>query len=597
MGKHWRIHPHDAQRVGTLERGAGISPIVAQLLLCRGISDSTTARTFLDVRLNGLRDPEELPGVTHAADRIHAALVDRRRIYIYGDYDADGMTATALLYSCLQMLGGDVHYYVPNRLEEGYGLSDEALRKLAERSASLVVSVDCGIGSVREAVTARQLGLELIVTDHHEWGEELPAAAAIVHPRLPGSSYPFGDLCGVGVAFKLAWAVCCRASDAKKVSPRMREFLLSAMGLAALGTVADVVPLIDENRILVHYGLSSLRERPSLGLAALMRVTGADQKAVLASEDIAFSLAPRLNAAGRLGQAQLGIELLTTGSPERAQALAEYIHQLNESRDSLERSVYLAANKQIKEQCDPENDSAFVLAGAGWHAGVIGIVAGRLAEKYHRPVLLISIDELGAKAAVGSGRSACGLNLAEALGQCREHLLGHGGHAAAAGLKLEEQQIPAFRAAFCDYAAATISAEQRLPCVEIDAEAPFSQLTVQTVQQVERLAPFGAGNPRPVLCASGVQRAAEPKRLGDGERHLSVQLIQHSVSLRAVAFGRGEWFDELSRLDSPIDIAFRPVINEFRGRRSVEMHLVDWRPSAAALPAPHHALQRSPTTE
>jgi single-stranded-DNA-specific exonuclease len=531
--------------------------------------------------MSGLRDPEELPGVTEAADRIHAAIRAGRRIIVYGDYDADGMSATALLFSCLKMLGGDVGYYVPNRLVEGYGLNADALQTLAQRGASLVISVDCGIASLAEAGLARELGLELIVTDHHQFAEQLPAAAVIVHPRLPGSTYPFADLCGVGVALKVAWAVCCRASAAKKVSPHMREFLLAALGLAALGTVADVVPLVDENRVLVRYGLNSLRERPSLGLAALMRVAGFDDKAALASEDIAFSLAPRLNAAGRLGQAQLGVELLTTQSAERADALAEYLHQLNSSRDSLERSVYLAAGKQIKDTFDPQGDPAFVLAGQGWHAGVIGIVAGRLAEKYHRPVVLISVDPLGARPATGSGRSACGLDLHRALDHCREHLLSAGGHAAAAGLKIDERQIDAFRAAFCEYAAETIAPDQRLDSVEIDAEAPFSQLTLQAVQQVERLAPFGAGNPRPVLCATGVQLAEEPRRLGEGERHLAVKLVQHRVALRAVAFGHGEWFEDLARLTGPIDIAFRPVINQFQGRRSVEMHLVDWRHSGS----------------
>jgi len=585
MGKQWRVHAHDADRIISLERSAGVSPILAQLLLCRGINDRDSARAFLDTQLNSLRDPEELPGIPQAADRVHAAIVDRRRIVIYGDYDADGMTATAVLYRCLQLLGGDVGYYVPNRLEEGYGLNDEALETLSKRGAQLIVSVDCGIASIAAAETALQLGLELIVTDHHEMADSLPAAAAIVHPRLPGHVYPFGDLCGVGVAFKLAWALCTRASQSKKVSEPMRNFLLSAIGLAAIGTVADVVPLIDENRILVRHGLKSLRERPALGIAALMKVCGNTEKP-LASEDIAFGLAPRLNAAGRLGQAQLGVELLTTESPDRATALAEYIHQLNNSRDSLERSVYRAANKQIKEDFDSVGDPAFVLAGRDWHAGVIGIVAGRLAEKYNRPVILISLDDLGSKPGTGSGRTACGLNLHVALRQSREHLLGCGGHAAAAGLKIEESKIDGFRAAFCEYAAASIQQEDRIAKVFIDAEAPLCQLTMQTVKQIEQMAPFGAGNPRPILCTTAVRPAEPPRYLGNSERHLSVKLIQHQVTLRAIAFGHGEWFDDLAALEGPIDIAYRPVINDFRGRRTVEIHLVDYRPTQKpGLPA------------
>ncbi|MDP7303903.1 MAG: DHHA1 domain-containing protein, partial [Pirellulaceae bacterium] len=439
--------------------------------------------------------------------------------------------------------------------------------------------------SVEEAETARQNGIELIVTDHHQFGETLPGAAALVHPALPGTTYPFAGLCGAGVAFKLAWALCCRTSDSKKVSPRMRSFLLTAIGLAAIGTVADVVPLVDENRILVRHGLKSLRESPPIGVRALMRVAKLDTKPSLSSEDIAFSLAPRLNAAGRLGQAQLGIELLTTDSESRASDLAEFLTELNSRRDTLERSVYLAANKQIKERFDPGNNSAFVLAGSGWHAGVIGIVAGRLAEKYHRPVVLIALDELGTKPGSGSGRSACGLDLHSAFARCDEYLVSHGGHAAAAGLRIDEVRVDAFRSAFCEYAAGAISDEDRIAEVRIDAEAAFSQLTLGSVQQVEQMSPFGACNPRPVLCATAVTKAGPPRFLGSGERHLSVELTQHGVKLRAVAFGKGDWLEDLTAADGAIDVAYRAVINEFRGRRTVEMHLVDWRPTARCTTA------------
>lgn len=576
MTKRWCIQPHDAGRIEALERAAGISPIVAQLLLCRGITEVSQAKEFLNPKMTELRDPERLPGLTDAADRVFGAAKAGRRIVIYGDYDADGMTATAVLYRCLQMLGANVGYHVPNRLEEGYGLNSDALRKLVEHGASMVISVDCGIASVAEAETAREVGLELIVTDHHQFGETLPDASAIVHPSLPGTDYPFAGLCGAGVAFKLAWGLCCRASESKRVSENMRSYLLMAIGIAAIGTVADVVPLVDENRVLVRYGLKSLRERPTAGLAALMKVTKLDEKPELSSEDIAFMLAPRLNAAGRLGQAQLGVELLTTDSADRAEALAEYIHELNSSRDSLERSVYLAANKQIKERFDPA-DPAFVLSERGWHAGVIGIVAGRLAEKYHRPVVLLSVDELAVKPATGSGRTACGVNLHRAFAECGEHLVAHGGHAAAAGLKIEETHIEAFRLSFCEHVETEVSPAERVAEVNIDGEAPLSQLTLRTVQQMEQMAPFGQANPRPVLCATAVQIADTPKRIGGGERHLSLKVKQHKITMRAMGFGHGEWMDDLIAVEGPIDIAYRPVINEFRGRRNVEIHLVDWR--------------------
>lgn len=579
MGKRWRILPHDAARVAQLERSTSLPPVVAQVLLCRGIHEPAAARLFIDPKLSGLRDPEELPGVAQAAERLYAAIRDKRRIVIYGDYDADGMTATAILHSCFRLLGADVGYHVPNRIDDGYGLNHEALRTLAARGTSVVVTVDCGIASVAEAETARELGLELIVTDHHEFAARLPDAAAIVHPRLPGGCYPFDGLCGAGVAFKLAWAVCQRANQAKRVSEPMREFLLSAIGLAALGTVADMVPLVDENRILVRHGLASLQDSPPPGLAALLRITGLNKKPRLTSEDVAFTLAPRLNAAGRLGQAQLGVELLTTESAERASALAEYIHELNSSRDSLERSIYLAAAKQIKEDFDAEHDSALVLAGRGWHPGVIGIVAGRLAEKYHRPVVILALDQLGLKPASGSARSAGRFNLHAALTACADELISHGGHAAAAGLKVEESRVAAFRAVFCEYAASEIAPVDREAELQIDAEAPLSQLTLATVRHIEQLAPFGHGNPRPVMCATGVTLAEPPKKMGGGERHLSLRVRQHGTTMRCVGFGHGDAADELSRIGGPLDLAYRPVINDYQGRQNVELHLVDWRVS------------------
>jgi single-stranded-DNA-specific exonuclease len=292
-----------------------------------------------------------------------------------------------------------------------------------------------------------------------------------------------------------------------------------------------------------------------------------------------------LNAAGRLGQAQLGVELITTDSPERAASLAEYLHQLNQNRDSLERSVYQAAHKQAKEQFDPENDPALVLDGFGWHPGVIGIVAGRLAEKYNRPVIIIAWDKAGVKPGTGSCRSAAGLNLHHALIACSEMLISHGGHRQAAGLKLQRSQLEAFRAAFCEYASSEISDSQRVAEILIDAEAPFSQLTLRTMQEIQQLAPFGEGNPRPVLCATGVSLCEPPRKIGNGERHLSLKLEQYGVGMRAVAFGLGEAADEIAGVQGDLDIAFKPVINEYRGRRSVEMHLVDWRPSRAAVAA------------
>jgi single-stranded-DNA-specific exonuclease len=579
MPKRWRIASYDEARVAALGRAAGIPHVVAQLLLGRGICDPDSVRQFLDVKLSGLRDPDELPGAVRAAELLHEAIRAGRRITVYGDYDADGMTATAILLLCLKLLGAKADYYIPNRIDEGYGLNHDALRTIAAQGGDVVVTVDCGVTSVAEAETARELRLKLIITDHHQCNEHLPEAAAIVHPGLPDGEYPFSGLCGAGVALKVAWALCQRASEAKRVGDAMRTFLMRAVGLASIGTVADVVPLVDENRILVRHGLNCLRHFRTPGLLAMERVTGLDKKPFIDCEDVAFTIAPRLNAAGRLGQAPLAVELLTTDSAERARTLAEFIHGLNDQRQSLERGVYRAANKLAHETCDPRDLPALVLAGRGWHPGVIGIVAGRLAEEYHRPVVLISLDELGAKPAMGSGRSVEGFNLHAALSACSHHLLGHGGHEAAAGLTINESSIEPFRKDFCAHAEQHISVEERTAELFVDGETPLAALTHQTVSQIESLAPFGHGNHRPMLCTTDVRLAEPPRRIGSTGQHLALRLEQHGVALRAVAFGGGDWEQDLNDAQGPLAVAFKPVINHFRGRRTVEMHLADWRPN------------------
>jgi single-stranded-DNA-specific exonuclease len=353
---------------------------------------------------------------------------------------------------------------------------------------------------------------------------------------------------------------------------------MQSLALAAIGTVADVVPLLDENRILVEHGIRMLKQEPAPGLAELMRITKLDQASRLDTESISFTLAPRLNAAGRLGQAQLAIELLTIGPGERTTQLADYIHQLNVQRDTLQRSVYLAANKQAKEEFDIENDAAFVLAGVGWHQGVIGVVAGRLADKFARPVIVVSLDASGKPESVGSGRvGGTNINLYDALKECDDRLVRFGGHAAAAGITILEEKLNDFRQDFCEAISKQWVEKAVVPEITIDAEATFGQLTLEVVKQIETLAPFGAGNPRPVLCCREVTLDEPARKMGSGERHLTVKLRQGDQVVRAVAFGASEWCDELNQLQSPIEIVYRPVINEFRGYRNVEVHLIDWR--------------------
>lgn len=577
MHRVWRVASHDERLVRDFSTRLRITPLLAQVILARGCTTHDGATAYLAKKLVDLHDPEKLPGVGAAADKVVAAVRDGRKITVYGDYDVDGVTSTSLLWHCLQLTGAKVEYYIPSRLEEGYGLNCDAIRQLhTEDPTQLVVTVDCGITSTNEAALAKELGLELIITDHHQFADALPADTVLVHPRLPGE-YPFGELCGVGVAFKLAWAICARLGDGKKASPKMREFLLSAIGLAAIGTIADVVPLVDENRVLVHFGLASLVERSSLGLKALMKVAGLEERGALQAEDIAFAIAPRINAAGRLGQARLAVELLTTNDAERALALATYLDELNRNRQTVERRMLKQAKELVAERPEWQDQRALVLAHEEWHPGVIGIVASRVAEHFQRPAIMISMQGVNGLAQ-GSGRSFAGFNLHEGLTACRHLLVGYGGHHAAAGLKIEPAGIDNFRAAFSAFVAEHHLVRPGESELKVDAEIRLADLSVRSITDLERLGPFGAHNPRPVFVASNVTLVTA-KKMGEGERHLSIQVRQFGESMRGVAFGKGEWADEITQVAGPISICFQPTINRFQGRERVEFQLLDWLPA------------------
>jgi single-stranded-DNA-specific exonuclease len=592
--KTWRLLPHDRAAVERLSAELGTGPIVAQLLLNRGLNDAAQARRFLEPALTGLHPPELLPGVTDAAERILAAVRAGRRLCVYGDYDVDGITGSAILLTGLKLLGAAaVDLYVPHRLEEGYGLNAEALRQIAASGVEMVVTVDCGIASLEEAAEAKRLGLELIVTDHHEYKDTLPDAAVLVHPRLPGTNYPFGYLSGSAVAFKLAWALAQRACGSPKVTPRFRDYLLDSIALAALGVVADVVPLHDENRILVRYGLSRLRQTNLPGLQALYAGAGLTEGAPLRAADIGYKLAPRLNAAGRLGCARLVVELLTTTRPEQAVQLARYLEDQNSQRQSLERRMVQEARRLIVEQARGE-DAVLVLAHEGWHAGIIGIVASRLSELYGRAALMIALPPPDAtesvaavsshetvgrhvRVGVGSGRSIAGLPLHQALKACDDLLLSHGGHAAAAGFRVLPENIDAFRARVCEYTAAHFPDGPPPPTLVLDAEVPLSMLTTGLLADLDRLEPYGAENRRPLFLAGGLQIQGEPRKVGAGERHLSFRVMQQGTALRAIAWGMAERVEELMSAGGACCLAFTPKLNEWQGWRSVDLEVVDFQ--------------------
>jgi single-stranded-DNA-specific exonuclease len=578
----WQLRPHDATAIDRLAQLLNVSPVVAHLLLNRGLDEPNAARQFLNAPLTGLHEPELLPGAVAAAERLHRAILDKRRLCVYGDYDVDGVTGTAILYQTLRLLGASVEFHVPHRLDDGYGLNVQALRDLAERGVAMVVTVDCGIASPAEAAEARRLGLELVITDHHEPKDTLPDAEVLVHPRLPGHAYPFGSLCGSGVAFKVAWTLCKRVSGSDKVPPNLRELLLDAVALAALGTVADVVPLKDENRIFVRHGLARLRSTPLPGLQALIRSAGLHDKEKLTAADIGFALAPRLNAVGRLGSARLAVELLTTPSASKAAELARFLEEQNKVRQTIERRISVEA-KALVEELNLSSSPAFVLEQPGWHLGLIGIVAGRLADAFARPVLLLATrgngDELVAQ---GSGRSVPGFRLHEALQACGDLLLSHGGHATAAGFKLERNKLPDFRERFCAVAARHFAAAPPAPTLEIDAEVPLSALTPGLAEALNRLDPYGSGNPQPLFLAGDLQIVGEPRRVGGGERHLSFRVRQQGCELKAIAFGMADFEEELLSDSGRCCLVFTPKLNEWQGRRSVDLEVRDFQPGPRA---------------
>ncbi len=588
MNVRWRVRPHDATRIHDLSRGSGLSPLVAQLLLNRGVNDPKRAIAFLEARMSSLHDPELLPGAVEAADRIRRAMDERRRIVIYGDYDVNGVCGTSILWSCLRLAGcRDVSYYIPHRVEEGYGVNGEALRRLAaDNPNALIVTVDCGISAVKEAELAHELGVELIVTDHHTIGPILPRADVIVHPRLPGSRYPTGDLCGAGVAFKVAWQVCKGFGDGKRASPHLRDYLVRAMGLVALATIADVVPLSDENRVMVRHGLAGIAGDPSVGLRALMEVSGCLEKKRLTSGTVGFVLGPRINAAGRLERAMRAVEMLTTEDAALAREIAAELNECNSRRQEIERKIVEEAKAIIDGWGDAADRGGIVLGSKFWHAGVIGIVASRLVDAYHRPTVVLAIGEAHAQ---GSARSIPGFDLYQAIEGCAELLQTFGGHAAAAGLKIVEEKLPAFARLFDERCRNALTPEQLEKVLIIDAEVPLGVLSLRVLEEMDKLEPFGIGNPKPVLMASQLHVVGEPRIVGDRKNHLQLRLKQGDVVMKAIGWNLAERAKALAA-GSICSIVFQPSINEWNNRREVQLEIRDFILDAAGAP-----IDRQPT--
>ena len=561
----WNLRPSGpAGSRAELER-AGLPPLCAAVLCARGVDTAPAASAFLAHGPNLLHDPFLLRDMEKAVERISRAIREQETVAVYGDYDVDGITATCLLTQFLRTLGGQVVSYIPDRTEEGYGLNNHAIDALARQGVTLIVTVDCGITAAQEVEYARALGVDVVITDHHQCKEVLPQAVAVVDPRRPDCSYPFPDLAGVGVALKLALAL---------TAPAQRPQVLLDYGeLAAIGTVADVMLLQGENRALVHLGLERLADCSRPGLQALLREAGCPRGQVPTTVTIGYGLAPRINAAGRMEQAGTALELLLTQDPQRGQELAQELCQLNRLRQAIELEIFQHCD-QLLTHTSALSAPVIVLAGEGWHQGVIGIVASRLAEKYACPAFMISLDGDKGK---GSCRSFGGFNLFGALERCAPLLDSYGGHELAAGFSIRRDNIPAFRAALCQLVEEFAGHQPMESSLDVDCEIPHcSLLSTQDVESLSLLEPFGSGNPKPVFLLRSVCVLSHTD-VGGG-RHLKLKLRRDGVVMDAIFFSANTAACGIEN-GQRLDIAFTLQINQFRGNRTVQLQLCDLRPA------------------
>ena len=563
--KKWHFKNSDFDSSLTLASEVGISPFAAHLLINRKIKTAAEARAYLYPTLDELHSPFKLADMDKAVERIHTAISRGEKICVYGDYDADGTTATALLLNTFRQMDVPIDYYIPDRFEEGYGLSEETVEKIHQKNrAKLLITVDCGITSVKEVALANQLGMDVIVTDHHQPEEEQPPAHALISPKIPGNEYPFTELAGVGLAFKLAQGLI---DD--------QAFLESLLDLVALGTVADITSLTGENRILSRLGLAELNKRERPGVHALCEAAGHKLDTPLDGQAISFKLGPRINAAGRMDTARTVVELFTTDSEDEAIRLASKLNEANQRRQELGKQIEDEALEIIEKEID-EDTVGIVVASDKWDEkakGVVGIVASRLKETFYKPAVVLAIN---GDEATGSGRCIDGMNLADSFVACTELLVKHGGHAAAAGLTLKKKNIPKFRKAFNEFACEHLTTEELQPKLKLEFETRLSLLTLETLKELEQFEPFGKDNPAPYFGTRRVKVNGIPTLMGKENSHLQMFVSDGTVKRRAIDWGAGDKLITFKRPNMSLDIAFSPQINEWQGTRSVQLILEDW---------------------
>lgn len=558
--KRWVTAKPNLETVRSLARSCGFTPLAAAALCARGIDTPEAARAFLETDPAKLHDPMLLPDMAKARDTIRRAIEQGKKIAVFGDYDVDGVTSTCVMTRVLRSLGADVRHYIPDRLSEGYGLSMGAMDRLAQDGIGLIVTVDSGVSAFEEIARARELGMEVVVTDHHECREELPDANAVVNPKRADSTYPFAELAGVGVAFKLA---CALAGDGQQ-----RAVLEQYADLVALGTVADVMPLIGENRIIVAAGLRRMAETQNVGLSMLLHESGQQGKRLTAST-ISFILAPRINAAGRLGHADMAAELFLTDDPRRAQPLAMALCEQNKQRQATENQILEQALQKLRREYDPLEDQVIVLAGEDWHHGVIGIVSSRICDRYACPTVLIALEDGIGK---GSGRSVKGFNLYEALCDSAPLLERFGGHELAAGLTIREENIQQFHENMEAWAREHVNPQELMPILHIDCPIAPEFISTEATRGLDVLEPFGMGNPQPVF--SMCDLLVEEITPISSDRHVRLTLSKDGQTYTAMLFGTGQGGCGFAQ-GNYVDAAFCLEINEYRGRCSVQLVIRD----------------------
>lgn len=554
----WMVQTSDEEKIEILVKELNISPLVASLLVNRGFADVESAHSFLFDQKAEFHDPFLFTDMDKAVQRIKEAIEKQEPILIYGDYDADGVSSTSVMMLTLRDLGANVQFYIPNRFTEGYGPNENAFRHAAENGIKLIITVDTGISALHEADVAKDLGVDLIITDHHEPGPILPNAYSIIHPKLENSTYPFRELAGVGVAFKLAHALY----------GQVPEHLCE---IAAIGTIADLVSLTGENRLIAKKGIEKLKTTKNIGLKALFKNAGIDQGNV--DEDtIGFSLAPRINAAGRLDSAEPAVQLILTNDPYEAEDLAEEIEQLNRERQAIVNAITEEAIAEVENNFPISENSVLVIGKEGWNPGVIGIVASRLVEKYYRPTIVLCFDrEKGT--AKGSARSIAGFDLFQNLSTCRELLPHFGGHPMAAGMTLDINDVDELRQRLNQLANEQLSEEDFIPITQIDTEVSLSHIDLSSIQEMQLLAPYGMDNPKPKVMIKDVM-IANIRKIGADQNHLKVTLEHSGVMLDGVGFGLGHLFEDISPT-SPISVIGELSINEWNNMRKPQIFLQD----------------------